>query len=284
MRIIALCKTFRGEEWLEPMILSIYPYVDKIVFVNSDLSWSGRRGNTCIDEIERVKNEMDSEDKIVSIHFNTLNQFEQCMQGYLYIKNNFKCDYVIHVDTDEIWDDVDLERAIDFLEKNPGHKAYRSNIYTYIKSPLWRVAPIEPLTPVVFTNITLSDLGKADRSCDLPYVVMHDGEGRILYHHYVYVRENFNTVLEKIITSHVSENVQYQPMDKWIPEVWNKFPKLSGEWLEGFHPNAEKRNGNYLYKRNWMGVAKITKKDMPRVLREGNFPILEQFGIINKGL
>jgi hypothetical protein len=256
------------------MIRSIYNYVDKIIFVNSELSWNGRRGNTCKKEISRIKTVMDRYDKIISLSFDTINQFEQCMYGYLTIKNNFKCDYVMHIDTDEIWDDDNLQRAIKFIQKNPRHKAYRSHIYTYIKSPLYRVTPIEGLKPVVFTSSALPDLGQSDRSCDMPYILMDDNKGPILYHHYVYVRHSFNTVLEKIITSHVSENVEYQDMSKWIPEVWNKFPNIEGHWLEGYHPHRD-------FKRNWMGVDQITKDQMPPVLKKHNYPILEQFGIRN---
>jgi hypothetical protein len=274
MKIIALCKTFRGEEWLEPMILSIYPYVEKIVFVNSHTSWNGRIGNSCIDEIERIKQSMDSKDKLVSVRYDTINQADQCMHGYRYIQENFPCDYILHIDTDEIWDGVDLQRAIEFVKENPHHQAYRSSIYTYIKSPLYRVTPIEQLQPVVFTNASLYGLGDSDRSCDLPYALMQDDEGMIPYHHFIYVRDTFNSVLEKIVTSHVAENVEYQEMDKWIPEVWNCFPKLGKDWLKGFHPNKD-------FQTNWMGVEHIDKKRLPKVLRENNFPILEKFEIRN---
>lgn len=288
MKIVALVKTFAGEEWIKPMTLSIYPYVEKIVFVNSEISWTGRKGNSCKQAIykmigtalskeerqHRQRNKlplifqsgMDVENKIVSLNYNTINQLEQCLYGYEYIKRNFPCDYVMLIDTDEVWDAQDLENAIQFLKENPGYEAYRSGVYTYIKSPYWRVSPVEPLEPVCFIKSNLSDLGNNARCCGLPSITMKNDLGKIPYHHYVYVRDNFNIVLEKIISSHVSEEALYEDMSRWIPEVWNKLPNVNG----GFHPAIG-------YKKNWFGIETIEKDKLPKILREKNFPIMEKF-------
>lgn len=283
MKIVALTKTFAGEEWIKPMTLSIYPYVEKIVFVNSEISWTGRKGNTCKQAIDGFKNRkkrwnrrkgswiysddcIDIENKIVSLNYDTINQLEQCLYGYEYIQRNHPCDYVMLIDTDEVWDSQDLENAIQFLKENPGYQAYRSSVYTYIKSPYWRVSPIEPLKPVCFIKADLSDLGNNARCCGLPSIVMKNEKGDIPYHHYVYVRDNFNIVLEKIISSHVSEEALYEDMSKWIPEVWNRLPDVKG----GFHPAIG-------YKRNWLEIETIGQDKLPKVLKERTFPIMEKF-------
>ena len=121
-------------------------------------------------------------------------------------------------------------------------------------------------------NTYQPDLGTNFRACDMNFHVIPD----VYFHHYVHVRKDFNTVLEKIITSHASEGDPYQDMSRWIPEVWNKLPHIEGEWAEkGFHPNAK-------FRHLWRGIRQITPEEMPRVLREHNFPILEQFGIRTK--
>jgi hypothetical protein len=279
MNLVALCKTFRGDEWLLPMTLAIYPYISKIVFVNSEISWSGRHGNHCKKVINEMKETIDPDDKIISLDFDTINQFEQDWHGYKWIEENLNADYVMLVDTDEIWDDHDLKVAKNHIEMHPEFDTYKTNIYTYIKSPLYRVDPIEPLQPVSFIRMGLEDLGGHARCCDPKFkarLVLDEGDSnsKIFYHHYVYVRNEFNTVLEKIITSHVSEHRYYYPMDVWIPEVWNKLPNLEGIWKTGFHP-AEK------FRRNWKGVKEISPDVMPRILRVENFPILKQFGVVN---
>jgi hypothetical protein len=280
MKISALCKTFRGEEWIKAMTMAIYPYMDKIVFVNSEKSWSGRSGNTCKPEIDDMKLNSDPNNKIISLNCDTIDQFAQCMHGYRWIQNNLKSDYVMLIDTDEIWDDHDLKVALDFIKnRHPGCESYRNSIFTYIKSPLYQVNPIEPLKPVTFVRGDLDNLGKEPRCCDLPYKLIIDegikeGDNAVYYHHYVYVRKKFNTVLEKIISSHVSEGYEYQDMSVWIEEVWKEIPKLSGHWKEGFHPCLG-------FKKNWLGIYEIKRADMPRVLRNNNFPILEQYGVVN---
>lgn len=282
MKIVALCKTFAGEEWIKAMTLSIYPYVEKIVFVNSEISWTGRKGNSCREAINEMlcKNKrwskrrgewiiddcLDYDNKIISLNYDTIYQIKQCMFGYDYIKTHIPCDYVMLIDTDEVWDAQDLENAIQFLKENPGYEAYRSGIYTYIKSPYWRVFPVEPLEPVCFIKPNLSDLGNDARCCGLPSITMKNDKGKIPYHHYVYVRNNFNVVLEKIISSHVSENALYEDMSEWIPNIWNKLPNVNG----GFHPAIG-------YKRNWFEIETIEKDKLPKVLREKSFPIMEKF-------
>jgi hypothetical protein len=264
----SLTKTFRGEEWLPAMILALYPHCEKLVFVNSEVSWTGGKGNTCKPVIAEMMRTMDSERKIVSLDFDTTSQLDQCERGYQWIKENLHCDFTLLADSDEIFDESDILRAKAYIEKYPTHMAYRNKMYTYVKHPLYRLDPIESLHPVTFVNTEMPTLGKNFRSCDLPYVTMED----VYLHHYVHVRKDFNTVLEKIITSHVSEGDAYQDMSDWIPNVWNKLPEIEGHWRQGWHPNVR-------FKGNWTGIRKIGVDEMPAVFRHNDFPILEQFGI-----
>ena len=88
--ICALVKTFRGEEFVKPMIYSIFDFVEKIVFVNSETSWIGGKGNTCKKEIKEMQEHIDRTnkekscniitDKIVSLDFDTTDQIAQCEQ------------------------------------------------------------------------------------------------------------------------------------------------------------------------------------------------------------
>lgn len=287
MNIIALCKTFAGEEWIRPMTLSIYPYVSKIVFVNSDTSWIGRKGNSCREQIRLMKGDpqeihrarrkgitlpffIDEQNKIVSLNYDTADQFSQVEYGYRFIQQNFKCDFIMVIDTDEVWDDYDMQEAVKFLKRQPNHAAYRVAMCTYIKSPFWRVDPKEPLEPVCFIRPDMEILGKNARFCSLQSVtITTELKQKIHFHHFVYVRSHFNTILEKILTSHVSENAIYEDMSKWIPEVWNKLPAIS-QGISGIHP-ARGFNGN------WKGLKEITKEQLPRVLRENDFPIVKEW-------
>lgn len=269
MKVVALCKTFGGHEWVQAMAYSIYDHVDNIVFVNSDVSWTGARGNKCRGEIEKIE---DKQNKIRVLEFDTHNQMAQVMYGYNYIQDKLPCDYVMLIDTDEVWDGNQLIQAKEFLAKNPEKIAYRTRMYTYLKTPFYRVSPVEPLLPVSFVNMKQGNLGGLPRACDLPYIrTTGRNERDIFFHHFVYVRENFNSVLEKIISSHVSEEKNYADMSVWIPEVWNRLPDIDNFYkTKGIHPGIG-------FAKNWRNLAQVVLADLPEILQTKRFSIMEKF-------
>lgn len=250
MKIVSLTKTFGGHEWVKYMIESIYPFVDNLVFVNSDISWIGRKGNKCKREIAKFD---DKNNKIVSLDYDTKDQLEQCNIGFEYIKNNLDCDYIMLVDTDEIWDSQNLMGAIKYIKRFPNYNTYKCRLKTYIKTPFWQVHPCERIEPVCFVKPSLTNFGEHSRCYDVPHFTAIHG---IFFHHYVYVREKFNDVLEKIITSHVSENTEYMDMSYWIPNVWNKLPDV-----KNFHPAVG-------FHHHWKSIKQITHDESPEVLRK----------------
>lgn len=263
MHITVLCKTFRGDEFLEPMALSVAPFVDKIVFVNSEISWTGRQGNTCKPVIEKLKGE-GLKDKIISLDFNTNSQKEQVDYGFNYIRKHIPYDYLLLQDSDEVWDYKDLEKAINYIKDNPQYSIFRTRMYTYIKSPFWRVYPIEQLKPIVFVSNTINGLGEASRGHDY-HKEAHALPPDIYLHHFVYVRKDFNTVLEKIISSHASENAEYRDMSRWIPEVWNNLPEV-----KDFHPAKG-------FAHCWHEIMVVPKAMLPCIFNEREFDIIKRF-------
>lgn len=260
MKIVALCKTFAGEEWIEAMTKSIYPFIEKIVFVNSELSWNGRKGNTCKSEIKKMQ-ASNIGDKIISLDFDTINQAEQCNAGFDYVKENYSCDIIMFVDTDEVWDNANLQHAIRFIENKNGQEAFKVSMYTYIKSPYWRVTPVEPLKPVCFVRSKVENLGRLSRGVELRAKLIPN----CYFHHFVYVRKNFNTILEKIITSNVSENTKYEDMSVWIPKIWNSLP--SGV---NIHPSIG-------HQHFWKSLVKVDKNQLPEILQSESFEITERY-------
>jgi hypothetical protein len=260
MKIVALYKTFRGEEFLKASIRSIYRYVDKIVLVNSETAWTGRKGNTCKKTILQEMASHDPGNKIVNIDYDTMDQVEQCAAGFHYIKDNLDCDYIMLIDSDEVWDRYNLEQAFQYLrQNNEPEYVYKTGLYTYIKSVHYRVDPVEPLEPVVFVSPKLDNLGTSQRCYGLPSKIMHTDKGhKIRYHHFVYVRYEFNTILEKIISSHVSEDCYYQDMSQWISQVWNKLPHIQKKWEEGIHPAIG-------FQRHWKKLITVSGDALPEV-------------------
>lgn len=273
MKICALYKCFSGEEWLKPSVLSILRHVDKIVLLTSDVSWIGGNGNPSLEAIDEIIKLHGGNGKIIHINHDEPNQLKHCMYGYNYIKQHFPDhEWVQLIDSDELWDDENYIKAKDFLRKNPDFPAYRTQMYTYIKSPLFRIDPPEPLKPVCFIKNGLHDMGNEPRGCTIkPFTTMTD----VYYHHMVFVRMHFNKVLEKLIQSHVSEKQPYESMDKWIVEVWNKLPHVPPSWTNqrgGFHPAIG-------FGRNWKNIKIINKSELPRCLHNSQMPIARKFGL-----
>jgi len=267
MNIIALYKAWSGEEWLKASVASIINHVNKVVILTSDVSWIGGKNNPSLLAINDLK--VRFTDKVVHIRYNEPNQVKHCLFGYNYIRDNFpNCDYIQLIDSDEIWDDSNYNKAKDTLESNKESNfiAFRTNIYTYIKSPFYRIEPIEPLKPVCFIKTKYPDMGLEPRGCGLkPFMLM----GNVFYHHFVFVRYHFNRVLEKLVQSHVSENQAYEPMDMWIPHIWNKLPIV--ERTAGFHPAIG-------FGHNWMKVKIVNQENLPEVLGRPEFRSVLKYG------
>lgn len=271
MKIAALCKTFRGDEFLEAMVRSIYDYVDHIVFVSSDYAWEHKlqgnkqtEGNTCKDTIKRLQTE-EGLTKIIPLLYDSRDQFAQCMHGYKFIQNYLDCDFVMLIDTDEVWDSWSLQEAIKYLEKKNDHNyVYRARLYTYIKDIHYRVNPPEVMAPTIFVSAKRADLGENHRSCRLePMCKMVDFMGEpIFFHHFVYVRREFQTVLEKIRNSNGYEGNKIVDLEQWSEQVWNKLPNpLQGKWRAGFHPAVG-------FQGHWQGIKVVGDDLLPDIFRE----------------
>lgn len=263
MKLIALLKCFSGEEFLEPCLKSIYKHVEKIIIVNSNISWTGNLGNRCKPVLDKlIEKGFDYQNKIIQLDCNTKNQKVQCEFGWNYIKHNLKCDYVMLVDTDEIWDNANIIRAKEYLINKPGFNAYRSRIYTYLKSIYYRVHPVEMLEPVVFLNAHLEHMGEQARGCSItPIFYMKD----VFYHHFVFVRKNFDLVLEKLINSHSSEGQAVEPLDWWIGEKWNKIPEGNN-----FQPAIG-------YQHIWGSIKVIDNNELDIIFHTNKYEIVERF-------
>ena len=265
MKIVALIKCWSGEEFLEPSVESIINHVEKVVLLYSEVSWIGGTGNPSAAVIANLKKKYPN--KIVVLRHDESNQLKHCDYGYKYIQSHFDCDYVQLIDSDEPWDDTDYIKAKEFLARNPGYKAYRTQMYTYIKSPFYRVDPIEPLKPVCFIRPDLPNMGTEARACTIePFAVMPD----VYCHHFVFVRSHVNKVFEKLIQSHVSEKQPYEPLPTWITEVWNKLPDYNRQrFPNGFHPAIG-------FGHNWKNLKVVEKDDLPKIF--GKYGYVYNFG------
>ncbi|MFW6272999.1 MAG: hypothetical protein ACOC2U_04400, partial [bacterium] len=221
MRLFALYKTFSGNEFVIPSIESIYPFVTGIIMIHSEVSWSGVRGNTVIDKVKDWCNKNDKENKIYHIFGKWTDQNVQYFEGLKFIKKYCKPDWIQIIDTDEVWEKSELEKTIDRLKTiGTNIKTIKCKMHTYVKDVRYRISPPEPCMPVVFIRGDINQFSGVRFNTIRPFLIFDD----IYFHHYTYVREKWQYVKDKIITSHIGDLVKHTNLDKWKKEKWDTIP------------------------------------------------------------
>ena len=259
MEIVAFYKAFQGHEWIEASIESIYNYVSKIVIFNTNINWSNQKDiNTIKPVVEEWKKNNDHLDKIMQIDFNSNDQTAQYVEGFKYIKQNFKHDFIMAIDTDEVWDDFNFTKAIQCMSNNPNVQVFHTDMLTYVKSPFYRVDPPELCKPSVFYRN--GDLYKHCRShppCN--WIIMSD----VLYHHFTYVRDNEDDIIKKIALCSAGEKLPSVDLNKWKIEKWDKLPNATN-----FHCDPA-------YTHSWQRCKVIDLNGLPFAVR--NKPIVKKY-------
>lgn len=228
MKIVALYKGFEGTEFLDASIESIYNVCHKVVFINSDKSWSGQSGNTVHEYVESWKKECDKDDKILNILGTWTDQYEQYMHGIRLCQQNFEFDYFLIIDTDEVWDPANWERAMNVLNsEGNNYDAFSTKMFTYVKNPFYRVEPVEPCAPTAFVKANISDFAGI-RGSAIPKKGHMDN---VYFHHFCYVRLDDETIRRKFTNSHIGDKQEHEHRDRWMASVWKRIPSV-----RNFHP------------------------------------------------
>lgn len=257
MNVVALYKTFRGEEFVEASLESIYPHVSKILFVNSDISWTGERGeNTVRPVVQRWASANDKVGKISELNGSFHTQDEQYRAGIKYIQDIDVPDFILLIDTDEIIEKADIERAYQHAMNDiSGAVAYRCMIHAYVKSVFYRVEPEERCHPVLLIrgNIRLDDF-KGPRGLFIRSVVdMTD----VHIHHFTMVRNSWDRIVEKIKTSHEGDQGEHVDIDTWKKEKWDKIPNCTN-----LHPTIGAEHC-------WATIRSVGIAELPEVIKKG---------------
>lgn len=249
--IIALYKAYRGGEWFQASLESIRPFVDGIVIIFSDFPWNcgGALPNNCQKPFLRFWNNNPD----FQIFYKTLNsdkQEDQYDLGLSMIHTFFgKNVHVLLVDTDEIWDSVNLKKLCNIVRKTPA-TIYFSGIYDYVKSPLFRI-PASSVHAVALGSPVLRIPYKgrfcpmaACKPLNLP---------RIRFHHFTYVRADESEVKSKMSIIE-SQDGTYVP--GWFEKTWPYIPRV-----KNFHPSP-----GYGYV--WPFVEKIAINALPPTIMQ----------------
>jgi len=253
MKIIAITKTFRGSEFALDSLASVYPHIDKMVYIHSEVGWNGDKGNTVRDIVKKAPDPLK---KLIHLSMEGT-QAEQYNYATDYLlKQGIEFDYIMLIDTDEVWDqagwDTATPRLLENIKNGNPIKSFKVRVHDYIKSPFYRVDPPSPAKPTAFLHrsglvngIGLRGLGIA------PHVLLKT----TYYHHFCSVRNSLGAVLNKHDTSCTAEAEPMVDATTWIRNVWNRLP------------NATNCLPLVKHASNWKGVKEISISELPQAVR-----------------
>jgi len=248
MRIVAIYKAFRGEEFFVPSIESIYDVCDKVIVVLCERSWNGDGENTCKKVMEDWVRINDGQKKIIVKTYSGKCQTEAYNIGWD-IANKYDHDWKLLIDTDEVWDKKELSKLIDIARLSRAD-GIRCNMHEYIKSPLFRITPTPPLKPFVLirNGVSYSPVRCSD-------VLKHEISDTY-FHHFTLVRSSLSEVIKKQANSCDVEGVSSVDWDIWIKTVWNKLP------------NAYNIKPLVGFEHAWKTICVISPSDLPETMQK----------------
>lgn len=246
MKIVAVYKTFRGEDFVIPSVESIYDFCSNIIFIHSNTSWDNEKGNTVLPVIDKWTHENDKERKVFQILGDWNTQEDQYRFAFD-IANNYNCDYYLIIDTDEVWTKEDLVTLNnELIGDNYQHDRFTCRMRTYIKSPYYRISPIEPCTPTIIVKKGMPYKG-----------IRGNGLGNkkhldnVFFDHFCYVRNDIASIKSKFITSEIGDKHSSHKWEYWKPNIWDKIPNVLD-----MHPTIS-------HEKCWHSIEKITKDKLP---------------------
>lgn len=254
MKIVALYKTFSGPEFVGASLASIYHFVDGVVMVHSEMGWDRTTGNTVRPAAEEWTKRHDHAGKVRHLTAPVSAQSEQYDYGLKAVREQFPdVDFVMVIDTDEVWDAADLAEAKKRLATDTSSVRFSCRMRTYVKSCFYRVVPPEFCHPTVFVrNIpALKFIGPRGSSI-APSVHWPD----VHFHHFTYVRQRDEDVFAKVRTSTIGDGCRTVDLVAWKREKWDRIP------------HAMDLHTTVGAARSWSRVIEVGSNDLPDDVRD----------------
>ena len=211
------------------------------------VGWDGSKGNDCIEPVIEYGKKKDDKNKIINIQGNFTTQEMQYDFGLKKIQEYGQCDYIMLIDSDEIWDNENIERALNIIKMSGCmYNAYRCKMHTYIKDVKYRIYPPEPCMPTVFIKSRINKMYGIRGNMIFPSLLMYN----VYFHHLTYVRKDYDSVYNKIKTSHIGDGLKHVNLEQWKKEKWDKLPDATN-----FHTTIG-------YEANWKSVKVLDESEL----------------------
>lgn len=229
--LVALYKTYRGGEWFRSSLESVREggCVGAVAVMTGE-PWLGIAGTerrdcgglpeNCREPMRKFR-EAHPDFPVVEISLGGRHNSEvQYRVGLEVVRSSFGREVgVLVVDTDEVWD---AHALMHLRAEMANSKAdyFRSGIWTYLRSPLYRVAPQEKSRVVVGLRSPEVAVGES-RFSGLR------GKGEISdvpcsFHHFGYVRLDPEEI--KVKLGHTASQDRDLPASGWKERVWDELP------------------------------------------------------------
>lgn len=146
-------------------------------------------------------------------------------------------DYCFIVDADELWEPGDFEKIKDVVVNNAALEGVATSIYTYWKTPEWRIDPPEPHKAGVLVKKTVRFV-----NCRLHNAQITALLNEVYIHHYSYVGDDAR-IQQKLAHLSAPGIVGLHPVvPGWYENVWKKWDENHDlENLHPTHPECYKR-------------------------------------------
>ncbi|MBK8805290.1 MAG: hypothetical protein IPO21_01035 [Bacteroidales bacterium] len=243
-RIVAVSRAFNCEEWVEISIKSVIDHVDAVLIVRSDKAYLN--ANIEYEDIEPIIDKLKQKygEKIVVLRKNWNNEDEQFPDLIKYVKNEMKATHFMMLDTDEVYKREDIKELIALTKKiKTFNKALYVDMYTYIKSIYYRVAPMEPYKPL--SIFPLVDYLKVSSFRHIEGVPRFNTG--IPMHHFALVRKKDERIKAKFATRNT-----YTRVENWYEKFYENF---SPE-IKDFHPIIGQHS-------QWKSIEIVKNIDLP---------------------
>ncbi|HXX70442.1 MAG TPA: tetratricopeptide repeat protein [Polyangiaceae bacterium] len=212
----AVVCVYDDHRWLSESIESVYSECDRIFIFLNDRPWYGPlRDQT--DTLGAVEALADRDSKITVVRGSWATEAAERNAG-LDLLREAGFNYCFVLDSDEIYDPAHLQAMKRVVAASPEIQCWHLSLFTYWKSPAYRIDPKEPLKPAVFVKVGHARF-TLNRQVDASSRALIDERVGIC-HHLSYARSN-EELLKKITSfSHASEVIP-----GWYENVWLEWDK-----------------------------------------------------------